>query len=333
LIGHISTDELAGYRAGAVSASRAARISAHLAGCVRCAGIDSRLAGVSALLASVPAPPMPDHLNERMLATLAAEAARRTAASPAPATDQVAAGAAGRRAPWPVPERPHAPRRAGGRSWRPRRPDWSSALLLRGLAITGGLVVLVGGGLVLADLGASVSSGTAARSTGGLAATAPTTPGSLHLPAGGTSVGAASNTPVNYSSDGHEAQANIAVSDASYTRSDLAAGVRKEITSSPELSPLGVSSGSAGPAPAPGQGPSSAPRKIGGMVVSQLAGCLSRVTAGHQVMLAEVARYLRAPVTIIVLKPIGGVFDVIVVGAACSATDADVITRLSVPSR
>jgi hypothetical protein len=62
-----------------------------------------------------------------------------------------------------------------------------------------------------------------------------------------------------------------------------------------------------------------------------LAGCLANIASGRQVLLADVARYLGKPATIIVLKPVSGAFDVIVVGLACTATKADVITRLSVP--
>lgn len=74
---HLDTDVLAEFRAGLITGRRGARIAAHLAGCERCTALDARLAGVSALLASVPAPPLPDGLVERLDTVLAAEVADR----------------------------------------------------------------------------------------------------------------------------------------------------------------------------------------------------------------------------------------------------------------
>ena len=53
---HPDTDVLAEFRAGLITGRRGARITAHLGGCERCIALDQQLAGVSSLLASVPAP-------------------------------------------------------------------------------------------------------------------------------------------------------------------------------------------------------------------------------------------------------------------------------------
>lgn len=74
---HVDADALAEFRAGLVTGRRGARIAAHLAGCDRCAALDGALAGVSALLASVPAPVLPDRVARRLEGALAAEVARR----------------------------------------------------------------------------------------------------------------------------------------------------------------------------------------------------------------------------------------------------------------
>ena len=74
---HLDTDVLAEFRAGLITGRRGTRIAAHLAGCDRCTALDDRLTGVSALLASVPAPAMPDRVAQRLDAVLAAEVARR----------------------------------------------------------------------------------------------------------------------------------------------------------------------------------------------------------------------------------------------------------------
>lgn len=74
---HLDTSVLAEFRAGLITGRRGARIAAHLAGCGRCTALDARLAGVSALLASVPAPAVPEKVAERLDTVLAAEVARR----------------------------------------------------------------------------------------------------------------------------------------------------------------------------------------------------------------------------------------------------------------
>jgi hypothetical protein len=74
---HLDTDVLAEFRAGLITGRRGARIAAHLAGCERCTALDDQLAGVSALIASVPAPAMPDRVAQRLDTVLAAEVAKR----------------------------------------------------------------------------------------------------------------------------------------------------------------------------------------------------------------------------------------------------------------
>ena len=78
---HLDTDVLAEFRAGLITGRRGARIAAHLAGCGRCTLLDEQLAGVRSLLASVPAPAMPDSVARRLDTVLAAEVAQRDTAS------------------------------------------------------------------------------------------------------------------------------------------------------------------------------------------------------------------------------------------------------------
>ena len=70
---HLDTDVLAEFRAGLITGRRGARITAHLGGCERCTALDEQLAGVRSLLASVPAPAMPDSVAQRLDTVLAAE--------------------------------------------------------------------------------------------------------------------------------------------------------------------------------------------------------------------------------------------------------------------
>ncbi len=82
---HVDAEVLAELSAGLISGKRATRIHAHLAGCQRCARRSAALTELSTLLASVPSPRMPDDVVTRLNATLAQEAAHRSAPATAPA--------------------------------------------------------------------------------------------------------------------------------------------------------------------------------------------------------------------------------------------------------
>jgi len=76
---HPDAEALARYQAGRVRGFRDRRLAAHVASCARCASVTDQLATVSTVLASVPAPPMPDAVERQITAALAAEAAARQA--------------------------------------------------------------------------------------------------------------------------------------------------------------------------------------------------------------------------------------------------------------
>jgi hypothetical protein len=156
---HLDSDVLAEFRAGLITGRRGARIAAHLAGCERCTSLDEQLARVSALLASVPAPPLPDHVAQRLDTVLAAEAAKSN-----------------------NPER--AGRDGAGESAAPRRPRGNRGFRLlaqRVLAPAAGVVLLVAGVFGLSRLsGGSTSSSAASPAEGvssAVSSTAQTTAG------------------------------------------------------------------------------------------------------------------------------------------------------------
>ena len=135
---HLDTDVLAEFRAGLITGRRGARITAHLGGCERCTALDQQLAGVRSLLASVPAPTMPDSVAHRLDTVLAAEVAQRHAAGHAAAQGEAAPADQAERAGRDGTRESPAPRRgaetaASGR-WhcecsRPRPPSscWARA--------------------------------------------------------------------------------------------------------------------------------------------------------------------------------------------------------------
>lgn len=122
---HLDADVLAEFRAGLITGRRGSKIAAHLAGCDHCTALDDKLAGVCSLLASVPAPAMPDSVARRLEGVLAAEVADRRDHPERSGRDvRQQTGAHGRR--------------SGNRGWR--RPA------LRVLAPAAAVVLLAAGG-------------------------------------------------------------------------------------------------------------------------------------------------------------------------------------------
>jgi len=131
---HLDTDVLAEFRAGLITGRRGVTIAAHLAGCDRCTALDDKLAGVSALLASVPAPPMPDSVAQRLEVVLAAEVGRRNYPERAEVDRPGESGAH---------DRPAAKRGFRLATWRVLVPVGAAVVLLAGGGY--GLSLLVGG--------------------------------------------------------------------------------------------------------------------------------------------------------------------------------------------
>ncbi len=306
MISHLSADELASYRAGLFSDGKAARISAHLSGCAQCAAVDTGLASVSSLLASIPMPPMPDQLTERLQAAISVEAARRAsgpAISPARQAEVAPAGAPARIG---VPGRLDLPERSSRRRLRPRMPDWSSPLLLRGLAATGALALVVSVGFVLATSHDSTTAGTTASGAGG--ARRPEARPAVNQ---GENAGAVRPVSVPYRENGAYVSTNAVASGARYTSANLAGGIRKVLTSSPELDfgPPGVSSE---PVPSATGLSHAGPKTIGHFSIHQLGMCLAAIAGGQPVLLADVAHYRGSPAVIVILKPVHHTYDVVV---------------------
>jgi hypothetical protein len=350
---HVSAEVIALLREGEVSARKAGRITAHLSACADCAGTDSDLAAVSGMLAAVQLPPMPDNITERLQLAIAGEATARTAASAVsgavPAVSLTDAGASSLAAtaadvdsradsgiwggagadaedPARTPGRPDLPQRARGRSRRFRMPDWSSPLVLRGLAAAGAVVVIAGAGLLFVN-GQTSQQGSANAGSGGGAA-APRQPApSPGVTGRGLSHGRYSelNGPVslNYRLKGKIATARALTSHHNYTKLNLAPLVHKDIASTTSIE-KGV----------PGTSRQASPATFGGIRVPTLIGCLTKIAAGRSVMVADIAKYLGRPATIVVLRPSAGsqVLDVVVVGLTCSSAAPDIIAELTVPA-
>ena len=211
-------------------------------------------------------------------------------------------------------------------------PDWSSPLLLRGLAAAAAVVVIAGAGILLANARSASQNSGAAAGTSGSGQRAPAARPSV---AGGTgshlSNGASAGGPmmVSYRMKGRIATAVAVMSHANFTERSLPGMVRKQVAS---VAGFGASAGIATPTY---QRKSSRNIRIGGVSIPTLEGCLSAMANGRQVLLADVARFLGRPATIIVMKSptTANVLDVAIVGLGCSSSSLDVIRMLTVPGR
>ena len=193
---HPDTDVLAEFRAGLVTGRRAAMITAHLADCARCAAVADELAGVSALLAAVPAPAMPDRVTQRLDTVLAAEVAHRNESERARGVSPQ--------------DRATRPRRAGHGGLR--------RISLRVLVPATAVVLLAaGGGYFLSSHGSSPQM--AGASSGAASApSAPTANGDSRAPkAGARSVGGTSPR----SQLGSPAQFTVVVSPVNFRAGSL----------------------------------------------------------------------------------------------------------------
>ena len=348
---HVSAEVLALHREGAVSARKAGRITAHLSVCALCSGVDSDLAAVPIVLAATQLPPMPDALAERISMAIASEAAARASASAAPWTapappDAGVTGVSGANAgdrsgsgavagagggpdagePGHIPGRPDLPERSRGRSRRLRMPNWSSPLVLRGLAAAGAVVVIAGAGLLLAQ-GQTGSETNAGTGSGGSQRTVHKQ--SEPRPVAGSTVHAGiAGGPLSlrYRRNGRFATARALHSEKNYTKQNMTPMVRKAVSSAPPIS-TGVTAGTSQPSASP-------PAEFGGIRLTLLAGCLSKVSAGRTILVADIARYLGRPATIVVLRSSdkARVLQVVVVSVSCSSASPDIIAQLTVPA-
>jgi hypothetical protein len=307
---HIGTALLASYRDDDVGRRRAARIRAHLADCSRCAGVSADLAAVTAMLADVRVPPIPDRLATRLQDALAAESSQRAAAAPDLAADA---------------RRPRLPQRT--RHWRRPRlrpglrlPAYRAPIMLRAVAGVAVAAVLAGGGYLLVTRSISPSSGHSAS------AAAPGRPAARR-----PSAGLEENGPLAlpYRRHGGTDTTSAVSSQVNFTRSSLGSQMRRQVDKHVMFS-LGPKPQSSVNSRAAGLAPGS----LGGVSVRQLEACVSRVAAGLDVLVVEVARYEGAAATIIVAAKSAGArtLQITVVRRSCSASVSDIVFRVTVPA-
>jgi hypothetical protein len=297
---HLDTDVLAEFRAGLITGRRGTRIVAHLADCERCTVLDEQLAGVHSLLASVPAPAMPDSVARRLDTVLAAEVAQRDTAQREAVLQNRAERADGDGA-----RESAAPRRPGGH----RGNRGFRLLALRVLAPAAAVVVLAAGGYGLSriNLGsstgssASTSAGSAERAAAPTAAASAKSGGSVNAPNAGPTKGAVSR-PQGITAGG----ITVVTGPANLSHADLGQQVRAELLVPPATRTTRAAS-------------------------STERGCVLRLIGGHPLELVESVRFEGSPATLVVART--GTRDTAWIAAPdCSATHRHVLDTTSLPS-
>jgi hypothetical protein len=356
---HVSAEILALYQEGAVNPRKAGRITAHLRVCEVCAGVEADLVAVTSLLTSTQLPPMPQVYVEQIQLAIATEAGLRIATSTAAV---IAPGAAGAVAADPaadpavnaedgvagaspgagggagygagdggdesahIPGRPDLPGRRSERSRRLRMPNWSSPLLLRGLAAAGAVVIVAGAGALFIRGHSSVSGGAAGSTSAPLkrAQHGESRPSATNG-SGASYSGVNRPVSMNYRLNGRVATARALSSDLNYTRHNMKRLVHKDVSSATVI----------GKDATPGAYPRPAARGavFGGIKVLKLMGCLTRLAAGRSILVADVARYLGQPATIVVMRAVNAhQLNVAVVRLTCSLASPEIIAQVTIPA-
>lgn len=307
--GHADAETLAAFREELLSRRKAARVSAHLAACPRCAARDAQLAGVTGLLSRTAAPPIPDALTARIEAALAAEAAARSATAGAAAPAAATPGGAG-----------HNGTRGPGGHWAGRPARDRSRLALRVAAVTAAVAVVAGGGYGVSRLLSASPENTTGASASGAGAPAIKSHRALpHMSAGGM------RSPVSGPFGGGSKStvlARVVTSGTNYQPARLAA------QASAVLAEFGLNAhASARPAPTV-----AAPQNRPTILFPDLPACVTHEAAGQHPLLVDVAQYQGHPALIVVLPAVtGGRPRALVIAPGCTATTAHVLATATLP--
>ena len=307
---HADAETLAAFREELLPRRKAARVSAHLAACSRCAELDAQLTEVSALLTTSATPPMPDALTARIEAAIAAEAAARAATAAdgiiaaadgavSGGNGTVAVGAAGAgTGPRDRAAQPSRPAAGRGRSW----------LALRVAAVAAAFVVVAGGSYGAARLLSGNPESAPSSGSGNAAAKAS---GGLRIPSAGKSAPAA----------------RIVSSGTNYQPGQLGAQV------SAVLSQPGASASAAtGPGASAATGPGASAANQPAVAAPHVPACVPHVTGGKRLLLVDRAKYQGRPATVIVTSgTTSGTVRALVVAGACTATNGRVLATITFP--
>jgi hypothetical protein len=304
---HSSAEELALLAEGELRRRKAAKVSAHVAGCTQCTQVRAELVEVQTVLSTVPYPPLPAAVSVHIESALRVEVNHRIAEAPATEASRGVLPARSRR------------QRAGvgQRGWH--LPGLSIPAT-RLVAAAGAVVVVGGGGYLVAS---NVTSGVPTSSS---ASGAPPS----------TSQPMTAGPDVTYGSPGsqhtiHSVSSNMNFVPKQLRAEALAAYHEAQVKGEAGNVSLGGTSAPSGGsvhgnAASPLQTNAAAAAGSGGG--TRLAGCMKSVADGRMVLLLDFARYEGKPAMIVILgSTVTSQAEVIVTTNGCSATSPNVLTR------
>ncbi|HEX8007763.1 MAG TPA: hypothetical protein VF482_15205 [Trebonia sp.] len=322
--GHPDVEALANFRAGLVEGIHGRRIAAHIARCERCAQLSEQLSAVTWALASVPAPAMPDPVERRIGAAIAAEAAARQAASlmAGSMADPSAPSAAS-----PAPAGLAAAERRHARHWSPRRALGSVGPRLRlspvQMLIPAVVFVLLAGlGYLLsmpraAGMPSSSSAGAASARSSSASGKVPTT-GGPHRDA---------ISPPSAIGPGVGVPFLVTVGTTPYRKSTLRTQVSSQLARQALAPVIGGTPGSESngtPGNQEGTGGGASRPNTGSVPNGQLVGCVKRLTGDIRPALVQRATYQAEPVYVIAVPTRAWV-----VHLSCTAAEPALITSVA----
>jgi len=298
---HLDAEVLAEFRAGLIAGRRGARITAHLVGCDRCTALGDQLAGVSALLASVPMPALPDSLAQRLDTVLAAEAAGSSAQAGAGqvTTDQ--------------DERGHAARPAHRATGRKQRSRPSLRLLSLRVLAPVAAVVLAAGGYGLSRIAAT---GGGVTASSGSASSAERAAGQAAAPSAAATHANSAKSPVvrgagTVPQPRRLTPDNFSLVAGTVSFSAEPATLKRQVEHELRTAPPAGAAATAPP------------------VTRQLRGCVQNLTHGASLVRVESGRFEGEPATLVVART-GPGYTAWVAGPDCSATSRDVLATTTV---
>jgi hypothetical protein len=322
---HPGTEELAEFQAGITEAARGDQIAAHTAECPECAAVSEELGQVPAILASIPPPAMPGDLEGRIMAALAAEAARPAPEVTAPAAPAAAspdassppvplASASPSASPTPLSPTVLPTASLSPASTRRRRRRQSVTAPLGVLVAAAACLMLAFVGYRLSATGHPASSSVAAGGASSHSAGSPPATGPHRdnlSPTGGAMV-PASTTPFVF-----------LVTSTNFRKSTLQAQVTQQLNAE---SKGPVSSG--GTFQPGGQGSSGALPGRQAIPPKPLVGCVTSLLGQTKPALVEQATYQSLPVYMIAVTDRAWV-----VSRDCTAANSLILASVALPAR
>jgi hypothetical protein len=329
---HPGVEALANFRAGLEEGIRGRRIAAHVARCERCAQLSGQLSAVTWALASVPLPSLPDAVERRIGAAIAAEATGRQVASLTAGSRADSSAVASLVLASTEPTGPAAAEPRHARRWSPRRALGPVGPRLRLSPVQ--MLVPVAACLLLAGLGylLSVPGRSGVPSSAGQAPARSVSASEKGPDSRGPRRAISPTIAIGPAAEGNGAAFLVTVSSTRYRKPTLGAQVSSQLARQalvPNVGQAPISNGTPGSESnenSPGnQAGSSASRSDTTLIPSRsLVGCVMHLTRDVPPAFVQLATYQGEPAYVIAVPG-----QAWVVRLSCTAARPALITSVA----